>query len=72
MLQNAERTCVRCARTDEKEILEKCVVCASYYCTECAHRGFGRRFCSESCAKTYFYGDEEDDYSTAERYDVDE
>lgn len=58
-----EKTCVGCAKTEEVVRLERCGVCARYFCPDCAHRAFGgRKFCSPDCARAYFFhGEPEDD-----------
>ena len=46
--------------------LERCPICAKYFCSDCAVRGAGRRFCSPDCARNYFFhGDEDDDENDA-------
>ena len=56
------RFCVTCAKTQNEIHLERCGICARYFCTDCAHRAIGgRRFCSAECAKSYFFHGEPDD-----------
>jgi len=52
-----------------KAQLEPCRLCNRYFCADCAFRAYGRRFCSDDCSKTFFYGDEDDQ---DERIDPDE
>ena len=62
-----ERVCVGCRATEETVSLERCTVCARWFCGDCAQRATGRRFCSAECARAYFWGDQDDD-----REDVDD
>ncbi len=56
-----ERACVRCGATQETAHLERCAICRKFFCHDCSHRTTtGRRFCSETCARAYFYGDSDD------------
>ncbi len=63
-----ERKCVTCGDTEDLARLERCAVCLRDFCTDCAHRAVGRRFCSADCARAFFYGDQDDD----EDYDPDD
>jgi hypothetical protein len=56
-----ERKCVGCGDTDETARLEKCPVCGKTFCPDCAYRATGRRFCTTECARTFFYGESDDD-----------
>ncbi|MEA2572275.1 MAG: hypothetical protein QOI24_4276 [Acidobacteriota bacterium] len=58
------RACTVCGETDETARLEHCPVCRKDFCPDCAYRGTGRRFCSDVCARTFFYGDIDDDEGT--------
>ena len=62
-----ERTCVRCAETGDTKALERCKMCFRYFCNDCVFRGYGHRFCSESCSLQYVYGDASDDDDLAEQ-----
>lgn len=62
MSSTAERICVGCGDTEEKARLERCGVCFRYFCSDCAHRAIGgRRFCSDACARAYYFHGEPDD-----------
>ena len=65
----ADRNCKVCNASSEIMALEKCGVCAKYFCAECAHRAYGgRKFCSPECARNYyFYGEMDDDEDTLTR-----
>jgi hypothetical protein len=53
--------CTACGDSDEMARLEKCPVCGKLFCPDCAYRATGRRFCNPDCARTYFYGDIDDE-----------
>ncbi len=61
MSSNYERQCVVCGDSEELARLEPCSVCRKDFCPDCAYRAVGRRFCSAACARTFFYGDNDDD-----------
>ncbi len=61
MADISERVCVGCSDTEAEAHLEKCAFCMRWACPDCAHRAFGRRFCSHECARTYFMSGESDD-----------
>lgn len=61
MSSTDERICVGCADTEELARLERCHICDKYFCPDCAHRAFGRRFCGPDCARAYFFHGESDD-----------
>jgi len=65
-----ERKCIGCGDTEELARLERCPICGKDVCPDCAHRAVGRRFCSPDCARTFFYGDLDDD--DASELDLDE
>lgn len=69
MIEYSERQCVICDTAGEFSLLERCIVCSRYYCPDCAFRGYGRRFCTEKCGRTYFCGDEDDDGTDDADYD---
>jgi hypothetical protein len=66
MTTTSERVCKTCGGSEDDKHLERCSVCVSYFCPDCAHRAYGgRKFCSAECARTYyFHGDEDDDPDT--------
>jgi hypothetical protein len=61
MSATGERVCVGCGDTEEMARLERCQICNRSFCPDCSYRALGRRFCSEKCARGFFYGDEDDD-----------
>lgn len=67
MAEAQERVCVGCGHTEELAHLEQCNICNRFFCPDCAHRaGFGRRFCSPECSRTYYFtGDTDDDEDAA-------
>lgn len=60
-MASLERKCITCGDTEELASLERCVACGRDFCSDCAHRALGRRFCTANCAKAFFYGDSDDD-----------
>jgi hypothetical protein len=53
--------CVTCGASSEVVRLDKCPVCYSYYCGDCAFRSTGgRKLCSARCADIIMLGDEDD------------
>jgi hypothetical protein len=52
--------CVVCHRTEPEVRLHKCPICFRHCCDDCAHRAYGRTFCSRSCAEQFFFGDEDE------------
>jgi hypothetical protein len=65
MRDYGERVCVGCGDTEEFARLERCSICQKSFCNDCAYRSAGRRFCSTVCARTFFYGDLDDDNEDA-------
>jgi hypothetical protein len=62
MAETYERVCVGCGAVEETVHLEPCVICGRYFCPDCAVRaGFGRKFCSTDCARSYYFTGESDD-----------
>jgi hypothetical protein len=61
MSSNPEKQCIGCGDTDEMARLERCGICMRFFCPDCSYRASGRRFCSDNCARTFFYGDIDDD-----------
>lgn len=54
--------CVRCGKSDlEVYRLIKCPVCFKQVCDDCAVRLYGKYFCSNTCAQTFFYDEGEED-----------
>jgi len=60
-MSSVERRCIGCGKSEETERLERCVACGRDFCSDCAYRATGRRYCSAQCARNFFYGEEEDD-----------
>ena len=52
-----------CGDAEENARLERCTMCARYFCPDCAHRAYARRFCSTDCARAFFFegGDDADE-----------
>jgi hypothetical protein len=63
-MSSLERRCIGCGDTEEMARLERCVACGRYFCPDCAYRATGRRFCTGECARTFFYGETDDDEDT--------
>ena len=63
------RRCIRCGDPEGTALLERCVACGKYFCTDCAYRATGRRFDSAECARAFFYGDS-DDYENDDSADA--
>ena len=63
MSQAYERNCVGCEKSEEDVRLEVCSGCGRYFCFDCGVRaGYGRKFCSQECARAYYFsGDSDDD-----------
>jgi hypothetical protein len=53
--------CVACQLSDLDRRLNKCPICFTWVCDECAHKSFGRLFCSKKCSDQFFFGDDEDE-----------
>jgi len=54
-------------------MLERCSICMSHFCRDCAFRAYGgRRFCSDACARAYYFHGEDDDDESARTDDPDE
>ena len=56
-----EVKCAACEKTIDDTQLYKCPICFKYSCDEHVYRTSGREFCSEGCARYFFFGDEDDD-----------
>lgn len=67
MSETFERVCAGCEKSEEDARLEPCTICARWFCADCAVRaGYGRRFCSHDCARSYYFtGDPDDDEDSA-------
>lgn len=62
MAEAYERVCVSCEASEETARLEQCHICHRSFCSDCAFRaGHGRRFCSQACARAYYFTGEVDD-----------
>jgi hypothetical protein len=61
MSSTLDRKCVICGDGEDVARLELCVICRRDFCTDCSYRSVGRRFCSANCARTFFYGETDDD-----------
>ncbi len=55
-----ERCCFNCGAEEGQKDLQKCPICFKLVCTECAFFYGGRWFCCESCARMFFFYDEEE------------
>jgi hypothetical protein len=53
--------CVVCEKTLDDARLSKCPICFKYVCDEHAYNMSGREFCSDGCARYFFFGDEDED-----------
>jgi hypothetical protein len=56
-----DRICVGCGGGEDIGHLEVCSICQRHFCADCAHKGFGRKFCSHECARAYYFTGETDD-----------
>jgi hypothetical protein len=52
--------CIGCHTTDLDTRLQKCPICFTWVCENCAVRGFGRFFCSKKCNDQFFFGDDDE------------
>lgn len=55
-----ERKCEKCNVEEGVKDLKKCPICFKLVCEECSYFFGGRWFCSESCARLFFFYDEEE------------
>jgi hypothetical protein len=46
--------CFNCNQTSNVLRILKCVLCFKPVCEQCAVRRYGRMFCSQDCAKSFF------------------
>lgn len=65
-MNELDRVCARCGADAESAPIERCRMCHSYFCADCAHKAMGNRFCSERCGVAYAYGDSDDDEDRTE------
>jgi hypothetical protein len=56
-----ETVCSICGVSSDLMQLEKCPICFSYFCADCAYRATGRRLCSERCAMFMIMGDDDEE-----------
>ena len=49
-------TCSKCNQASKIIRLVKCPVCFKPVCDECAVRRYAQKFCSEDCARSFFFG----------------
>ena len=61
MTEIHDRVCKTCGAGAEARILEACAICQHHFCSDCAHKGYGRKFCSADCARSYYFTGETDD-----------
>lgn len=61
MAEIHDRVCVRCEAGFEAGHLEACSICRHHFCADCAYKGYGRKFCSPDCARSYYFTGETDD-----------
>ena len=52
-------TCAKCDQASKVLRLHKCAVCFKLVCDKCAVRRYAQMFCSEPCAKIFFFTDED-------------
>jgi hypothetical protein len=52
--------CSSCQISDLDIRLHKCPICFKWVCDECAHKSFGRMFCSKKCSEQFFFGDDDE------------
>jgi hypothetical protein len=52
--------CIGCQTSDLDTRLQKCPICFTWVCENCAVRGFGRFFCSKKCCDSFFFGDDDE------------
>ncbi|HVT45481.1 MAG TPA: hypothetical protein VMT00_13955 [Thermoanaerobaculia bacterium] len=64
------RTCLRCGAPDTTASLEVCRLCLRHFCPDCSYKASWGRFCSENCARTFFFGDS-DEYENRDEGDFD-
>jgi hypothetical protein len=52
--------CVICQKDEQESTLQKCPICFKLACDDCAHRAYGRAFCTKRCADQFFFGDDDE------------
>jgi hypothetical protein len=52
-------TCGKCNQAPDVMRLHKCIICFKLVCDKCGVRRYGQMFCSEACARIFFFPDEE-------------
>ena len=61
MTEIHDRVCKACGAGQDAGHLEACSICQQHFCADCAHKGYGRKFCSADCARSYYFTGEPDD-----------
>ncbi|HJQ27662.1 MAG TPA: hypothetical protein VKA60_27510 [Blastocatellia bacterium] len=51
-------TCAKCNQAPDAMRLHKCAICFKLICDRCAVRRYAQMFCSEACARVFFFPDE--------------
>jgi endogenous inhibitor of DNA gyrase (YacG/DUF329 family) len=52
--------CSVCGKSDQEVTLNKCPICFKLVCQDCAKREYGRAFCSQRCADSFFFGEDDE------------
>jgi len=55
----AMEACAKCNQSSDVLRLVKCVLCFKMVCENCALRRYAKLFCSDACAKTYYFDTDE-------------
>jgi hypothetical protein len=53
------KECVTCKKTEDEVLLYKCPICFRFYCDEDRCTMAGREFCSQHCARYFFFPEED-------------
>ena len=61
MTEIHDRVCVTCGAGPDTRLLEACSICQRHFCVDCAFKGYGRKFCSADCGRSYYFTGEIDD-----------
>ena len=48
--------CAKCKETSPFLRVLRCVQCFKHMCDRCAVRRYSQKFCSDDCAKAFFFG----------------
>ncbi len=64
-----QKVCVGCGDSEDAGRLENCNICRRTFCPDCAHRAFGRQFCSDECARAYYFAGDADDDENSESWE---